>query len=200
MKEINMCRCKSILYWFLITTLKRKSEDISYDLILILNVYCYLMYIKQPSQNETDISNSWLHLNDFKISAYKKSIFDVLLLRNETNHKYVFIWFSLTGLGIPPFHGRRWCKSPWFAHPSHAVQDSFLPEDLQGGVSYSHNRCVVSSNTIWLSSYISQGNASCCKKQAIIFERHKYNFISHSLNSARRFSDQQGALYCHSGT
>lgn len=47
------------------------------------------MYIKQPSQNKTDTPNSWLHLNDFKISAYKKSIFGVLLFRNETNHRYV---------------------------------------------------------------------------------------------------------------
>lgn len=45
-KKINMYRCKSIPYWFLSTTLKRKAEDISYDLMLILNAHRYLMYIK----------------------------------------------------------------------------------------------------------------------------------------------------------
>lgn len=59
-------------------------------------------------------------------------------------------WFSLIGLGIPTFHGRRWCKSPWLAYASHAVQDSFLPEDLQGGISHSHNRYVITLNRIYL--------------------------------------------------
>ena len=149
-KEKNLYRCKSIPYWFLITTVKRKAEDISYDLILILSAYHCLMYIKWLLQNETDTSNSQRHLNDLKKCLQKVhfAVFCCLGTRQITN---VFLcWFSPIGLGIPTFHGRRWCESPWVAHTSHAVQDSFLPEDLQGGISHSHNRYVTPRNRVCL--------------------------------------------------
>ncbi|XP_023594613.1 transmembrane protein 117 isoform X2 [Trichechus manatus latirostris] len=75
-------------------------------------------------------------------------VFDLLIVMQKDDNMHVVRNSNSPGLGIPTFHGRCRCKSPWIAHFSRAIQDSFLPEDLQGGISYSHNRYGITLSAI----------------------------------------------------